>query len=78
MDLRSDSDFYIGCKVLSPLAQYFGLSIDKFNFLFCQCAFLLVSFPYRLALHPSKTSASVRHAVALSVGLAFGFFCFGQ
>ncbi|KAL3254004.1 hypothetical protein MRX96_054299 [Rhipicephalus microplus] len=77
MDLRSESDFYVGCRVLAPVAAYFGLSIDKFNFLFCQIAFLLFSFPYRVFLHPARVSPSTRHAVALSVGLAFGYFCFG-
>ncbi|KAK8768857.1 lysophospholipid acyltransferase 6 [Amblyomma americanum] len=77
MDLKSESDFYVGCRAFAPVAAYFGLSIDKFNFLFCQIAFLLFSFPYRLLLHPSRVSPTTRHAVALSVGLVFGFFCFG-
>uniref|UniRef100_A0A1E1X484 Putative conserved plasma membrane protein n=1 Tax=Amblyomma aureolatum TaxID=187763 RepID=A0A1E1X484_9ACAR len=77
MDLKSESDFYVGCRAFAPVAAYFGLSIDKFNFLFCQIAFLLFSFPYRLLLHPSRVSPTARHAVALSVGLVFGFFCFG-
>lgn len=77
MDLKSESDFYVGCRALAPVAAYFGLSIDKFNFLFCQMVFLLFSFPYRLLLHPSRVSPTVRHAVALSVGLFFGYFCFG-
>lgn len=77
MDLKSESDFYVGCRALAPVAAYFGLSIDKFNFLFCQIAFLLFSFPYRLLLHPSRVSPTTRHAVALTVGLAFGYFCFG-
>lgn len=77
MDLKSESDFYVGCRALAPVAAYFGLSIDKFNFLFCQIVFLLFSFPYRLLLHPSRVSPTARHAVALSVGLFFGYFCFG-
>ncbi|KAH9372513.1 hypothetical protein HPB48_017829 [Haemaphysalis longicornis] len=39
--------------------------------------FLLFSFPYRILLHPSRVSPTARHAVALSVGLFFGYFCFG-
>lgn len=77
MDLKSESDFYVGCRALAPVAAYFGLSIDKFNFLFCQIAFLLLSFPYRVLLHPSRVSPTTRHAVALAVGLLFGYFCFG-
>lgn len=77
MDLKSESDFYVGCRALAPVAAYFGLSIDKFNFLFCQIVFLLFSFPYRLLLHPSRVSPTTRHSVALSVGLFFGYFCFG-
>ncbi|XP_064481115.1 lysophospholipid acyltransferase 6-like [Ornithodoros turicata] len=77
MDLKSDSDFYIGCKVLAPVAHYLGLGIDKFNFLFCQCVLLLVSFPYRFYLHPSWASPNMRHTVALVVGFGIGFFCFG-
>ncbi|XP_054930031.1 lysophospholipid acyltransferase 6 [Dermacentor andersoni] len=77
MDLKSESDFYVGCRALAPVAAYFGLSIDKFNFLFCQIAFLLFSFPYRVLLHPSRVSPTARHIVALTVGLVFGYFCFG-
>lgn len=77
MDLKSESDFYVGCRALAPVAAYFGLSIDKFNFLFCQIAFLLFSFPYRILLHPSRVSPTARHIVALAVGLVFGYFCFG-
>jgi len=29
-------------------------------------------------LHPSKVSSKLRHTFALSIGLAFGYFCFGQ
>lgn len=33
---------------------------------------------FRSYLHPSKVSASVRHAFGLVIGLFFGYFCFGQ
>lgn len=77
MDLKSDSRFYVGSRRLASVAAYFGLSTDKFNFLFCQLMFLVISYPYRILLHPSKVSPTVRHLVALGIGLSFGYFCFG-
>ncbi|EEC06377.1 membrane bound O-acyltransferase domain-containing protein, putative [Ixodes scapularis] len=77
MDLKSDSRFYVGSRRLASVAAYFGLSTDKFNFLFCQLMFLVISYPYRILLHPSKVSPTIRHLVALGIGLSFGYFCFG-
>ncbi|CAN7998922.1 unnamed protein product [Ixodes hexagonus] len=77
MDLKSDSRFYVGSRTLAPVASYFGLSTDKFNFLFCQLMFLVISYPYRILLHPSKVTSTTRHLVALGIGLGFGYFCFG-
>lgn len=48
------------------------------NFLLCQFLALFLASIFRSYLHPSKVSFEVRHTFALSLGLAFGYFCFGQ
>ena len=48
------------------------------NFMLGQLVALALSFAYRLYLHPKDVGPNVRHAVAASVGLLLGFFCFGQ
>lgn len=50
----------------------------QINFLLCQILALLFASFFRSYLHPSKVSANVRHAFGLSLGLYFGYFCFGQ
>lgn len=48
------------------------------NFLITQFLALLLASAFRSYLHPSKVSASTRHAIGLVIGLFFGYFCFGQ
>jgi hypothetical protein len=48
------------------------------NFLITQGLALFLASLFRSYLHPSKVSASVRHAFGLVIGLYFGYFCFGQ
>ncbi|KAL7735979.1 hypothetical protein ACLKA6_002407 [Drosophila palustris] len=50
----------------------------KVNFLICQISALFLASLFRSFLHPSKVSCEVRHAFGLSLGLTFGYFCFGQ
>lgn len=72
------SDRYDGTRILSWVSDLSGLSVDLVNFLFCQILALFLASLYRSILHPSKVSPAVRHAFALTVGLAFGYFCFGK
>jgi hypothetical protein len=48
------------------------------NFLITQALALFLASLFRSYLHPSKVTASVRHAFGLVIGLFFGYFCFGQ
>uniref|UniRef100_A0A182QYN0 Lysophospholipid acyltransferase 1 n=1 Tax=Anopheles farauti TaxID=69004 RepID=A0A182QYN0_9DIPT len=48
------------------------------NFLITQFLALILASAFRSYLHPSKVSASTRHAIGLVIGLFFGYFCFGQ
>uniref|UniRef100_A0A182JQ34 Lysophospholipid acyltransferase 1 n=1 Tax=Anopheles christyi TaxID=43041 RepID=A0A182JQ34_9DIPT len=48
------------------------------NFLITQFLALILASTFRSYLHPSKVSASTRHAIGLVIGLFFGYFCFGQ
>ena len=47
------------------------------NFLITQFLALALAPLFRGSLHPKRTSAAVRHGVALALGLFFGYFCFG-
>ncbi|KAG5679352.1 hypothetical protein PVAND_008923 [Polypedilum vanderplanki] len=68
---------YEGSKVFVSLADAIGLSVDLTNFLITQGLALLLASLFRSYLHPSKVTASVRHAFGLVIGLLFGYFCFG-
>jgi hypothetical protein len=48
------------------------------NFLITQGLALFLASFFRSYLHPSKVSASARHAFGLLIGLFFGYFCFGH
>lgn len=48
------------------------------NFLITQGLALFLASFFRSHLHPSKVSASARHAFGLLIGLFFGYFCFGH
>lgn len=50
----------------------------QINFLVCQILALLFASFFRSYLHPTKVSTNIRHAFGLSLGLYFGYFCFGQ
>ncbi|XP_053966433.1 lysophospholipid acyltransferase 6 [Anastrepha ludens] len=71
------NDNYQGSRAFTWLADMCGLSVDLINFLICQIGALFLASLFRSILHPSRVSAHVRHIFALTVGLAFGYFCFG-
>ncbi|XP_052898653.1 lysophospholipid acyltransferase 6 [Anopheles moucheti] len=70
--------YYDGSRVFTWLADICGLSVDLVNFLITQFLALILASAFRSYLHPSKVSASTRHAIGLVIGLFFGYFCFGQ
>lgn len=70
--------YYDGSRVFTWLADMCGLSVDLVNFLITQFLALILASAFRSYLHPSKVSASTRHAIGLVIGLFFGYFCFGQ
>ncbi|KAH8253943.1 hypothetical protein KR032_007830 [Drosophila birchii] len=73
-----ENDMYGGSRTFTWLADMVGLSVDLVNFLLCQISALFLASLFRSVLHPSKVSSKLRHTFALSIGLAFGYFCFGQ
>lgn len=70
--------YYDGSRVFAWLANLCGLSVDLVNFLITQFLALILASVFRSYLHPSKVTASTRHAIGLVIGLFFGYFCFGQ
>ncbi|BFG05930.1 lysophospholipid acyltransferase 1 [Drosophila madeirensis] len=73
-----ENDLYNGSHAFTWLADMVGFSVDLVNFLICQISALFLASLFRSLLHPSKVSSKLRHTFALSMGLAFGYFCFGQ
>lgn len=73
-----EGENYGGSQTFTWLADLSGLSIDVVNFIVCQISAIFLASLFRSVLHPSKVAASVRHIVALSIGLVFGYFCFGS
>ncbi|XP_049291500.1 lysophospholipid acyltransferase 6 [Anopheles funestus] len=70
--------YYDGSRIFTWLADMCGLSVDLINFLITQFLALILASAFRSNLHPSKVSASTRHAIGLVIGLFFGYFCFGH
>uniref|UniRef100_A0A182WIN8 Lysophospholipid acyltransferase 1 n=1 Tax=Anopheles minimus TaxID=112268 RepID=A0A182WIN8_9DIPT len=66
--------------LLGRILSYFvEIGVTKYvNFLITQFLALILASAFRSYLHPSKVSASTRHAIGLVIGLFFGYFCFGQ
>lgn len=50
----------------------------QINFLVCQILALFFASFFRSYLHTSKVTTNIRHAFGLTMGLIFGYFCFGQ
>lgn len=50
----------------------------QMNFLVCQLLALFFASFFRSYLHTSKVTTNLRHAFGLTLGLYFGYFCFGQ
>lgn len=50
----------------------------QINFLVCQILALFFASFFRSYLHTSKVTTNIRHAFGLTLGLYFGYFCFGQ
>lgn len=48
------------------------------NFLVCQVLALFFASFFRSYLHTTKVSTGIRHAFGLSLGLCFGYLCFGK
>ncbi|XP_055853573.1 lysophospholipid acyltransferase 6 [Episyrphus balteatus] len=73
-----EDTYYDGSRAFLWLADLCGLSVDLVNFILCQVAALFLASLFRSVLHPSRVSSIVRHTFGLSVGLVFGYICFGQ
>lgn len=70
--------FFSGSKLLLPLAGAVGVTVDKVNFVFCQCVSLPLSLLFYHYLSVGKVSRNVRLGYNLCVGLAVLLFCFGE
>lgn len=75
---QSEYGSYDGSRIFSWFADLCGLPVDIVNFLIAQILALFLASIFRSFLHPSKVPATLRHAFGLSLGLFFGYFCFGQ
>lgn len=65
--------FYCQRPIQCFLYFYFQM-----NFLVCQILALFFASFFRSYLHTSKVSTNIRHAFGLTLGLYFGYMCFGQ
>ncbi|KXJ80016.1 hypothetical protein RP20_CCG027219 [Aedes albopictus] len=74
---NSNHDFpFFFCSLSRWIINYTGTV--QVNFLITQFLALILASVFRSYLHPSKVTASTRHAIGLVIGLFFGYFCFGQ
>lgn len=73
-----EDTYYDGSRAFLWLADLSGLSVDLINFILCQVTALFLASLFRTVLHPSRVSSIVRHTFGLSIGLVFGYICFGQ
>ncbi|KAH0949625.1 hypothetical protein HN011_006924 [Eciton burchellii] len=78
MAAAMDHDYYDGFRTFSWLANFIGLPIDQVNFLLTQFTALMLAGLLRTSLRPVITAPAARHLYGLTIGLAFGYFCFGR
>ncbi|KAL7065340.1 hypothetical protein AAHC03_05467 [Spirometra sp. Aus1] len=70
--------FYTGCRILQPLSNWCGLSIDVANFLASALIASLLGLLMRYLISPRRFSYRVRASLEVSFGLLLIIFCFGQ
>jgi len=75
---NAEASYYAGSHLLLPVSKAIGLPVDQINFVACHILSLLLAAPFRYFLHPSTTSAQVRHSFELTVGFVMAAFCFGK
>jgi lysophospholipid acyltransferase 1/2 len=69
---------YQGSTLLLPIAEFFSLQIDQFNFITTQAVGVLAGLYYRTYLGPCKQNIARRLWYNAVLGIVFGFFCFGH
>lgn len=78
LDVFFDSTEVFLLTSLLVLIQYSILVLSfQINFIFCLLSSIIIGFPYRILLPPSKENVFIRHSVQVIFGVALCFFCFG-
>uniref|UniRef100_A0A915Q706 Uncharacterized protein n=1 Tax=Setaria digitata TaxID=48799 RepID=A0A915Q706_9BILA len=70
--------FYDGSTVLQPVADVFGVEVDKINLLTCQVISLPLAYLHYRAFTAAWISPTTRVAFPAILGLLFCYFCFGN
>lgn len=65
-------------EILTQIARLTNFSPDQVNFVFCMLSCFPLGAGFRVVLHPSRVSPSVRRIVGLLWGIALTWFCFGR
>lgn len=75
---KSHLNNYHGSKVLLPLANQFGIQVDKLNFLAAGFTTVILAYVYSLLLHFGRLSVRSSKVLLILLGFVVLYFCFGR
>ncbi|KAL3318757.1 Lysophospholipid acyltransferase 1 [Cichlidogyrus casuarinus] len=70
--------FYVGSRMLMPLAEATGLPIDQINFLIGSVYCIVMGFVMRFVFKPPRFGPQIRAGIEAVLGAIVLYFCFGN
>lgn len=70
--------FYLGSRVLQPITDMSGISVDMVNFIVSSLVSLLLGLLMRHVLAPTKVGPRVRALAEIAFGILVVTFCYGM
>uniref|UniRef100_A0A0X3NNK5 Uncharacterized protein n=2 Tax=Schistocephalus solidus TaxID=70667 RepID=A0A0X3NNK5_SCHSO len=77
-DIFVKDRFYAGCRILQPLSNWCGLSVDVTNFLASALVASLLGLLMRYLITPKRFTHRLRASLEIAFGLLLVYFCFGH
>ncbi|KAK6038349.1 hypothetical protein COOONC_24146 [Cooperia oncophora] len=78
VEMPGPHTFYDGATMLQPIATYFGVQVDRINFVLCMFSSLPLAYVFKRFCAPGVVTRQTRTVFPLLIGVMFCFFCFGR
>ncbi|KAK6026567.1 hypothetical protein OSTOST_07452, partial [Ostertagia ostertagi] len=78
IEMPGPHTFYDGATMLQPIATYFGVQVDRINFVLCMFSSLPLAYIFKRFCAPGVVTRQTRTVFPLIIGVMFCFFCFGR